>query len=283
MVLMMVLGAGSGLFWGTADFFGGLQSRRLPALAVAFWSQLVGALALLLVLLLRREAPVVPSILWGLGGGLFGGLALVLFYRGLALGMMSLVAPISACGAVVPVLLAIATGHLPSAIAGVGIVAALGGIVLVSLHPETATHPGADAHAALFLALGAALGFGLFYVFTHSGSAFAGASPLWVVAGARASSLLTLVLLIAAGPRSATWPGSRIGIVGAVGVLDTLANVLFAFASTHGNAGVVAVLGSLYPVATVLLGRVVLAERLNRMQHAGVALALAGVVLLSAG
>jgi drug/metabolite transporter (DMT)-like permease len=91
-----------------------------------------------------------------------------------------------------------------------------------------------------------------------------------------------LVLLILAGPRSAPWPGRRTGAVAAIGVLDTAANVLFVYAATLGNLGVVAVLGSLYPVATVLLGRLVLAERLTRPQHAGVVCALAGVMLLSA-
>jgi drug/metabolite transporter (DMT)-like permease len=283
MLLTLLLGAGSSLCWGTADFFGGLQSRRLPALVVAFWSQLAGGLALLLVLLLRGEPPVLPSIVWGLGGGLVGALALVLFYRGLAVGIMSLVAPIAGCGAVVPVLLSIAMGQTPSALAGAGIVVALAGVALVSLHSEASTHSGHDARLSLLLALGAALGFGMFFVFVHRGSAFPGASPLWVVGGARLSSLPLLGLLIALGPRSMPWPGRRMGLVATVGVLDTSANALFAFASTHGNPGVVAVLGSLYPVATVLLGRIVLAERLNRMQHAGVALALAGVVLLSAG
>jgi len=133
------------------------------------------------------------------------------------------------------------------------------------------------------MALGAALGFGLFYVFVDAGTAVPGSSPLWVVAGARASSLLMLCAIALAGRRPPRWPGRRIGPVALIGVADTGANLLFAYAATRGNLGVVGVLGSLYPVATVLLARWLLDERLSRVQNAGVVLALTGVALLAAG
>jgi drug/metabolite transporter (DMT)-like permease len=136
----------------------------------------------------------------------------------------------------------------------------------------------------LAMALGAALGFGLFYVFVDAGTATPGASPLWVIAGARTSSLLVLAGIAVAGRRSqAAWPGRRIVPVALVGIADTAANLLFALAATGGNLAVVGVLGSLYPVATVLLARWLLRERLSGGQHAGVALALTGVGLLAAG
>ena len=281
-MLMVLLGIGSGLSWGVADFFGGLQSRRLPALGVALWSQIVGALALLCVILVWAGQPVPGGIAWGIGGGFFGGLGLVCFYRGLAVGTMSIVAPISACGAVVPVAVALLLGEVPSLLTSLGIVAAFAGIVLVSLTSDAASAGSSQPRAALLLALGAALGFGTFYVFLDRGAAFGG-SPLWAVGGTRAGSLVMLSLMVLLGRRAAPWPGRNIGPIGAVGVLDTTANALYAYATTLGNLGVVAVLGSLYPVATVLLGRVVLAERLSHTQHAGVACALSGVVLISAG
>jgi drug/metabolite transporter (DMT)-like permease len=155
--------------------------------------------------------------------------------------------------------------------------------VLVSLQPEGNAHPHAQPRLSVLLALGAAFGFGMFFIFLDRGSAVANASPLWAVAGARISSLLTLLSLIAARPGSAPWVGSRFPAVAAIGVVDTVANVLFAFASTQGHLAIVSVLGSLYPVATVLLGRIILSERLNHVQHAGIVLALSGVALLSAG
>ena len=144
------------------------------------------------------------------------------------------------------------------------------------------------------MALGSALGFGLFYVFVDAGTAAsAGAagttgshgSPLWVIAGARMSSLVILSMIALVSRRSAwalRWPGRRIGAVALVGLGDTGANLLFAYAATTGNLAVVGVLGSLYPVATVVLARWLLGERLSGGQNAGVALALTGVGLLAA-
>src|SRR5918997_6752157 len=98
MALVLLLGLGSGLCWGTADFFGGLQSRYLPALAVALWSQLAGGIVLALVLAIIGEPLVLESVVWGMAGGFFGGTALLLFYRGLAVGLLSIVGPVSAFG-----------------------------------------------------------------------------------------------------------------------------------------------------------------------------------------
>jgi drug/metabolite transporter (DMT)-like permease len=291
LTLGVPLGLGSGLCWGTADFFGGIQSRRLPALSVVVWSQAAGALALAVALAVQGRPPTPSGFAWGLAAGAGSGVALLLFYRGLAEGAMSVVAPIAACGAVVPVLVAPVRGERPSALAVLGIAAAVAGVVLVSRSPDPRQHPapegpgrGAPARV-LSLALGAALGFGLYFVFVDAGTATAGASPLWVVAGGRASSLLVLVGIALAGRRAeAAWPGGRrIVPVALVGIADTSANLLFALAATSGNLAVVGVLGSLYPVATVVLARWLLRERLSAGQNAGVLLALTGVGLLAAG
>ena len=282
MTIGVPLGLGSGLCWGAADFFGGVQSRRLPALTVAIWSQLAGGLGLATALALQAAGPSLAEVAWGLAAGLGSGVALLLFYRGLAEGTMSVVAPISACGAVVPVVAAVLHGEAPSPPAGLGIAAAVAGVALVS----RAAHPGRRGRPqprVLGMALGSALGFGLFYVFVDAGTAVPGGSPLWVVAGARAASLLVLSVIALAGRRLPRWPGRRIGPVALIGLADTGANLLFAYAATGGNLGVVGVLGSLYPVATVLLARWLLDERLSRVQNAGVVLALSGVGLLAAG
>jgi drug/metabolite transporter (DMT)-like permease len=278
------LGLGSGLCWGAADFFGGVQARRLPALSVALWSQAAGALALAAALAVQGTPPTPAGYAWGLAAGAGSGLALLLFYRGLAEGVMSVVAPVAASGAVVPVLVAPLRGEAPGALAGLGIVAAVAGVVLVSRAPAPRRRDARPVPRVLAMALGAALGFGLFYVFVDAGTATPGASPLWVIAGARTSSLLVLAGIAAAGRRSqAPWPGRRIVPVALVGIADTSANLLFALAATGGNLAVVGVLGSLYPVATVLLARWLLRERLSGAQNAGVVLALTGVGLLAAG
>jgi drug/metabolite transporter (DMT)-like permease len=317
------LGLGSGLAWGAADFFGGIQSRRLPALTVAFWSQAAGALGLVIALALGGTRPPVAGIAWGLAAGVGSGIALVLFYRSLAEGTMSVVAPISACGAVVPVAAATLTGDHPGALAGLGVLTAIAGVVLVSRAHTGDRRPGrpgrgparpasprppvgsgkpagsssassssAGASPAgnpgrsrrvLLMALGSALGFGLFYVFVDAGTTGSRGEPLWVIAGARASSLVMLSTIALIGRGSALrWPGRRIGPVALVGLADTGANLLFAYAATTGNLAVVGVLGSLYPVATVILARWLLGERLSGGQSAGVVLALTGVGLLAA-
>jgi drug/metabolite transporter (DMT)-like permease len=279
MTLGAPLGLGSGLFWGTGDFLGGLSSRRLPALAVTIWSQLAGGLALLGVVAVSGQRPTVAGMAWGALAGLCGGTALVLFYKGMAEGAMSIVAPVSACGAVVPVVVAFARGEWPGLPAFAGILAAVAGVVLVS-RPPRGRRGGALPLRLLAMSLGAALGFGLFFVFVDVASSVPGGTPLWAAAGVRAGSLTWLTGITVVARRPLVWPGRRVGLVLLAGVLDTTANVLFAYASTLGNLGVVGVLGSLYPVATVLLARFVLAERLSGRQAAGVALALGGVALL---
>ena len=309
------LGLSSGLCWGAADFFGGIQSRRLPALTVAFWSQLAGALALAIALAIEGVRPAATGIAWGLAAGVGSGCALVLFYRSLAEGTMSMVAPISACGAIVPVAAALLTGNQPGVLAALGVLATIAGVILVS-RPHTPARfappavegdqasPASSARGGrrvVAMALGSALGFGLFYVFVDAGvastagtAATTGAvaaagtagshgSPLWVIAGARMSSLAILSMIALVSRRSALrWPGRRIGAVALVGIGDTGANLLFAYAATTGNLAVVGVLGSLYPVATVVLARWLLRERLSGGQNVGVVLALTGVVLLAA-
>jgi drug/metabolite transporter (DMT)-like permease len=316
------LGLSSGLCWGAADFFGGIQSRRLSALTVAFWSQLAGALALAAALAISAIRPSGPEVAWGLAAGVGSGCALVLFYRSLAEGTMSVAAPISACGAIVPVVAALLTGNQPGTLAALGVLTAITGVILVSRpHPSPPTTPATPvvpatpatpatgaapgtvepsgtpggpgtpgrAGRVVAMALGSALGFGLFYVFVDAGTAAAAgpggsrSSPLWVIAGARTSSLAILSTIALVSRRSALpWPGRRLGAVALIGIGDTGANLLFAYAATTGNLAVVGVLGSLYPVATVVLARWLLGERLSGGQNAGVVLALTGVGLLAA-
>ncbi len=282
-MLPLLLGLGSGLCWGIADFFGGLQSRRLPSLAVAVWSQLAGGLTLGIVLLLLGGSPGSDGLAWGAVAGVFGGLGLAFFYRGLAVGLMSIVAPIAACGAVVPVIAAFLLGQVPTTVALTGMAAAMAGIVLASLPTDGAAQERVgDARLSLLMALGAAFGFGLFFVLLDQASA-TGTPPLWVVGAARVGSLALLLSIALAGRQRLPFPGRRMPAVASIGIADTLANVLFTYATLEGNLGAVSVLGSLYPLATVALARVILMERLARTQAVGVSLALLGVVLIAAG
>jgi drug/metabolite transporter (DMT)-like permease len=282
--LALILGLASSVCWGVADFYGGLQARRLAALAVAAWSQLAGGLLLGVVLLASGTRPAAPAVAWGFAAGLCGALGVLAFYRGLAIGVMSIVAPIAACGAVIPLVVSYALGQVPTPLALGGIAVALVGVVLVSIPSEASSaHPAGRHWPVLGLALVAALGFGSFFVCLHQGAAASGGQTLWTVGAGRLASVTALLAALGIRDHGWSWPGPRIVPVALIGVADTTANVLFTFASLSGNLAVVSVVGSLYPVATVLLARVVLAERLGPPQTAGVGLALAGVGLMSLG
>jgi drug/metabolite transporter (DMT)-like permease len=241
------------------------------------WSQAAGFVALGAVVLARGDVGT-RSFLIGLVAGAGGGAGLALFYRALALGTMSVVSPVVACGAVVPFTISIATGERPSVLALVGAVAAIGGAVLASVEERRASS--AARSRAILLAVGAAIALGLFVYFLGLGSREGDA--LSTLLGARVGSLSLLVIAASATRAPLRLPHSAALPVAAVGLADVSANALFAVASSHGLLALVSVLGSLYPVTTVLLAHLLLHERLTRAQQAGIAVALGGVALIAA-
>ncbi|HVC88675.1 MAG TPA: EamA family transporter [Gaiellaceae bacterium] len=264
--------------WGAADFSGGSLTKRLPTFGVTVVSQAAGFVALVVVVALRGDVGG-RSFALGLLAGAGGGVGLAAFYRALSLGTMSVVSPVAACGAVVPFAIAIATGERPAALALAGAGAALGGAVLASVEERRGSSP--ERARAIALAVAAAFALGLFVYFLGLGSRQGDA--LSTLLGARVGSLGLLVVLATARRAPLRLPRAAIGAVVAVGLADVSANALFAFASGHGLLALVAVLGSLYPVVTVLLAHVLLGERLSRVQQAGVAVALAGVAAIAGG
>jgi drug/metabolite transporter (DMT)-like permease len=277
--LATLLALGSSVLWGVADFAGGLLSRRLPAISVAVVSQAAGFVALIVAFAVAGGELEGRSFGIGFLAGLGGGIGLAAFYKALALGTMSIISPVVACGAVVPFAIAVATGERPSTVAVVGAGVALTGAVLASV--EERREVASDRARAVLLAVVAAVALGLFTYFLGLGSREG--SALSTLVGARVGSLSILLALVV-GVRAPPRIGRRWLLpVVAVGLCDVTANALLAVASTKGLLSLVAVLGSLYPVVTVLLALVFLGERLTRVQTAGVGVALAGVVVLSAG
>lgn len=275
--VLSLLALGSSLAWGTADFFAGVASRRRPAIAVVGWTQ-TAALALLTVLVLAGWGRGSASgwVWWSAGAGLAGMVGLLAFYTALSTGTMGVVAPIAALGVIVPVILGVATGDQPSAWAWVGMVIAILGVTLAS-GPELS---GAVSVRPVLLAGIAAVGFGLALFCLDRGARSSTLMTLW---GMRVTSV-TILLLVAlfarsvGGVRAAEVPGLT-----AIGLADLAANALFAVASSRGQVSVASVLGSLYPVVTAVLARVVLDERLRPVQYAGVSLAVAGAVVIGIG
>ena len=275
-VLALALALASSVVWGAADFSGGSLTKRLPTFAVTVVSQAAGFMVLLVAVAVRGSVDW-HSFALGMVAGFGGGAGLAAFYRALSLGTMSVVSPLVACGAVVPFTIAIARGERPSALALVGAAIALAGAVLASVEERRASSP--ERGQAVVLAVVAALALGLFVYFLGLGSREGDA--LSTLVGARVGSLSLLLVAAAATRATIRVPRSALWAVAAVGLADVSANALFAFASGHGLLSLVSVLGSLYPVVTVLLAHVLLGERLTRVQRIGIALALGGVAAIA--
>jgi drug/metabolite transporter (DMT)-like permease len=279
-MLPLVLAFGSGMGWGSADFLAGTAARRLPLLTVSLVSQVAGFAFLLAVVLVRGEAPTeTRALVLGLIAGLVGVAGLAALYRGLAIGRMSIVAPTAALSGVVPVAWGLLRGDRPSALQFVGVAIAIAGVVLASRTPDE--EGGTERAAGIGLALIAAATLGVLVVLLDE----AGRSdPLWGALMIRVSAIAVLLVAVAIRRPSLRMTRRDAGRLGAVGLLDNGANLSFAIAAeTGGLLTLTSVLGSLYPVATVLLARFVLHERLARHQTLGVIAALTGVVLIAAG
>ena len=265
--------------WGVGDFLGGLASRKLQVLVVLAVSQAIGLVGIALWVLAAGDPfPGVVELLPAAGAGVAGVVGLGALYRGLAVGAMGIVAPISAASPLVPLAVDAARGTTPAALQWAGIALVLTGIVTLSREPSSAGDR--RLAAGVGLALVAALGFGLFVVGLDAG---ADESAPWAVVAARAASVSIAVVAALAMSVSLRPPRRLLPLLVGIGVFDTAANVFVAFATTHGSAGIVAVLSALYPVVTVVLARIVLAERLSSARRVGGVVAIAGAVLVAAG
>lgn len=275
----VVLALLSSALWGSADFLGGLLSRRLRAVAVVAASQALGLLAVTCVAIVTggfgADTGWVP---WAVLSGITGSLGLVCFYAALASGTMGVVSPIAALGAVVPVIIGLLSGEHPSPLALLGIAVALAGAVAAS-GPELRGDTGTGARPVVLAAI-AGVGFGLALTFIAKGADSDAVMTLW---GMRVTSVAGFVVAALAARTVGGLRPADLGPLALVGVGDVAANLLYALATQRGYVSVTAVLASLYPVVTVLLARVLLHERLLRIQQVGVAGALVGVALVSLG
>jgi len=275
-VLLALLAA---VTYGSGDFLGGIASKRTHVLSVVVVSQAIGAALVLATLpFASGTGPVRGAVMWGAAAGVAGGVGVILLYRGLAVGRMAVVAPVTGVvAAIVPLVVGLARGERPSVWAFSGAVIALAAVALVSRgHDEH----GAAARSGLPEAFGAGCGFGAFFILLDASG---DASGVWPLVGARIASLalclgIALVLRQSLRPTAGTTPA----IVGA-GILDVVANLAYLAASRMGLLSMVAVVTSTYPAATIVLARVVLDERLRRVQTVGVACAIVGVALIAVG
>jgi drug/metabolite transporter (DMT)-like permease len=275
----ILLALGSSVVWGCADYMGGIFSRRLPLAAVTLVSQATGFVGLLIWLGASGFHLDGRAFGFGLLAGLGGGAGLALFYRALAVGTMSVVSPVAACSALVPFGLALAGGERPSVLVLIGAVVALGGAVLASADEHRAGDAGRRRGA--LLAIAAAFALGLFIYFLGRGGQHG--ETLSALFGARVGSLALLVTWALVTRAPVRVDRGAIPGLALLGILDVTANGLFVLASARGYLSIVAVLGSLYPIVTVLAAYAFLGERITTLQRAGVVLALAGVAVVASG
>ena len=264
--------------YGVGDFFGGLASRRASANAVVLWSHVVGLLLVLLSLPLVDGELRAGDLVIGAVAGLGGAAGVGLLYRGLSVGPMGLVAPVTALlAAAVPVAVGLVSGDDPSAPVLAGMALALVAIVLVSAEGGGSWRP-SDPRPAV-LALGAGLCFGLFFVvISHTGDD----AGTWPLLGARGASVTLLGALALLGRMDHAVPAAVRPHTAIAGALDVTANLLYLLAAREGLLSVVALLSALYPVSTVVLARIVLRERFIAIQRLGMAIALAATILMTA-
>ena len=277
--MAVVLALSSAVVYGASDFLGGLSSRRASVFGVVALSQIAGLVALLALLPWLGGPVSLADLGWGAAAGLVGSIGLLVFFRALSRGVMSVIAPVTAVtAAAVPVLAGFLDGDRIGPVAGAGILLALVAVVLVSaeggLGQLRAARP-----ASLGAPLAAGVAFGSFFVLLDRTSDDSGLTPL---VAARLASFVLVAVVALVGKRSLRVGRRAMPLVLASGVGDMTANALFLLATQQeGQLAITGVLASLYPVSTVVLAQVLLREHLVRAQIAGLAAAIGAVVLIT--
>jgi drug/metabolite transporter (DMT)-like permease len=276
----IALALGAAIGWGVADFFAGKTSREISALAVLATSQAVGfTIAALAAIATGLDTPETGDLIYAALSGLALPLGLGALYGAMAVGAMAVAAPIAAAGAVIPVFVGLASGDSPSGVQLAGVALALAGVTACA-YTRNPSGRRAGIAAGVGLALLAALGGGL------TSTALAAASSagvVWVLLVQRAIVFAAASVLALRMGASARVPRRLAPVVVAIGVLDLAATGLFTAAAAAGELSLVAVVGSLYPVVTVLLAFVVLSERLWTYQLVGAGAAFAGAAAIAGG
>ena len=278
-VLLALLTA---VVWGFANYLGPLLSRTHPLAAVLLAGQVVGVVGgLALYAVDGTGFPETRALAFGVAAGVFNGIALLTFYKAAAIGPISVVAPVGATGALVPVLVAIGLGERPSLLQLVGIPLAVVGVALAAARaaPAALSRPH-DARAGLLMSLAAALTYGTFLTLF---AAAAEDGPATAVLTSRASLLAATAAVLVLLRLPVTVPMRSLPLVALPGLLLFVGTASYGIATSAGLVSVVTVLATLNPVITVGLAVVLLGERLAPRQQVGVGAALLGVVLLAAG
>ena len=279
--MVVIFALAAAVLYGTADFLGGAAARRVSALAVLGVTAPVGEIVVVIAALAAGGPIRLAGVWWAVAGGAAGGAGLLVFYAGLAAGPMTVVAPVTALtSTVLPVGVAVAAGERPGPAVVAGALLCLAAITLVSMQGGGGGTGGRSVRGLGYGILAGAA-FGLFFVCLRN----AGTSGvLWPVAAARMAGVaVALAAAVVTRTRPAWWGADRrvFGMALASGLFDATANVCYVLATRAGLFGLAVVITALYPGVTVLLARLTLGERMRSVQRAGLALAAAGIVLLT--
>jgi drug/metabolite transporter (DMT)-like permease len=267
--ILLALGAAVG--WGLSDFLGGLKSRSSSTASVLLVSQLT-ALGVLAVATAVRGEPLPDGrfLAYAALAGAGEALGIAALYRGLAVGRMTVVAPVAATAPAVPILAGLAAGEVPEAVTGAGVALAAIGVIITSVQRRVG------------YGLLAAAGFGTFFVAMDSASQ---AGVLWALLTARLTSVLAVAAatLVVIGRSGHLYVHKGdIAVMAGIGAFIVVADGMYAIATTVGLLGIAAVLGSLHTVVTIILARTILNERLQWIQRIGVLTVLLGVLAIAA-
>lgn len=285
-MLAIALAAAASVGWGVSDFLGGLKSRRLPLLAVLLISQVTALVVLAIIVAVRALPPPDGSALTYAalaGAGEVIGIAAV--YRGLSVGLMSVVAPVAALAPAVPLLVGLAAGEIPGPLQTAGLVLAALGVAISSLRRGADQLTTSRLAPSIGYGLLGALGFGTFFL------AMGRASRIdipWSLFTSRATAVAVLavvasIVVVTSGHSRLSVPRGELPGIAVIGILIVAADSSYAMASTLGLVSIAAAVGALHPLVTIGLARVPLQEPLGRPQWIGIVTALVGVAAISVG
>jgi len=278
-LLGVLLALGAALGWGAADFLGGLKSRTVPMLAVLLVTQTTALLLLIAVLTAFGEPlPARRYLLYAATAGLAEGIGVAALYRGLAVGTMSLVAPVASVAPAVPLVAGLLLGEVPRPLQVVGLLLAVTGVILTSCRERTPGQGSRKLASSTFYGLLSAAGFGVFFVALDAASE--GSIP-WALFVARSSAVLLLLVFAFSGHFRLALARADVPLLLLIGVLIVAADAMYATATTLGLLGIVAVVGALHTVVTIGLARVFLRERIARWQELGIVACIVGVLIIT--
>lgn len=277
--MVIIFALMSALSYGTADFLGGFSSRKNSTTATVAWSQFAGLIAVIIAAPLMGASNVtLADIFWGIGSGVSGALGVLFLFRGLSIGLASIVSPVAALsGAVLPVIFGIIMGERPPLLTWSGVALTLPAILLLSWEKGKK-----EDHVLKSLQYGFISGafFGGFFIILSRTSSESG---MWPLVASRAFTVpLFLLLSLLRRKKIKLKPGTR-RITLLSGFLDMAANVFYLLAVRTGYLIFAVVLSALYPAPTVILQRIILHEKLTAQRIAGLLLSVAGAALIGAG